>query len=127
VIFSGLRYCKSRILIFPKRVEKSESFGRGSLFHEREGELSFSRETHVHSEFAVFPQSCSLLGHEHHPPPHHTYFTVSTVLILNFEVGEKYIKTSSENPGEKSSTLSNSTPQTSIFFVLYIDFSKIQV
>jgi hypothetical protein len=35
------------------------------------------------------PQSCSLEGQEQPPHPPPTYFTVSTVLVMKSEVGEK--------------------------------------
>jgi hypothetical protein len=40
---------------------------------------------------------------ETHPHPPHEYFGTSMILILKSAVGEKYSKTSSPNPGEKSS------------------------
>jgi len=57
----------------------------------------------------LVPQSSALLGQEH-PPHHPTYFTFSTIFSLYFEVVEKYFKADSSNPGEKSITLSISSP-----------------
>jgi hypothetical protein len=57
----------------------------------------------------LVPQSSSFFGQEH-PPPHHTYFTFSTIFSLNDEVTEKYLRADSSNPGEKSFTLSISSP-----------------
>ena len=71
-----------------------------------------------------FQHNCSLLGHEHPPHPP-IYFTFSTIFSLYDEVTEKYFKADSLNPGEKSFTLSITSPHSWIEFGRYTDFSEI--
>ena len=96
--------------------------GWGSSHHTCHSEASAEESTSLHvrispSVSTTFQHNSALLGHEH-PPHHHTYFTVSITFSLNFEVTEKYFKADSSNHGEKSITLSISSPH------MWIEFGR---